>query len=226
VVLIPSMLVLARSYRPLVTLLAEHSRVLTIELPGSGRGSQLERPWTFEDYAHWLGRCLPMLGLQRPTVIGHSDSGAVALGLAAFYPELVGRVVLADSVGVERQPLLNVLGGRAVDAALEWQLTASGLHHPVYNLVRHWRNFVNLVAASAAATLPDYIQRVRVPALIAWGGKDHTMPARFAAQLQAALPRASVWRSSRGSHDWLIVQAGLFSRALRSFVEKGSLGPI
>jgi pimeloyl-ACP methyl ester carboxylesterase len=218
VLLLPSMLVLARSYRPTVRLLSQHARALTIELPGSGRGGKLSRPWAFEDYAQWLAACLRRLGLHQPTVIGHSDSGAVALALAALHPGLVGRLVVVDTVAVKAQSLMRVLIGRAVDAGLELPLTATGLHHAVYNLVRHTRNFAQLVVASAAAELPDYLHRVESPTLIAWGARDHTMPVSFARSLQSALRHAQMWRCESGSHDWLITHAAEFERVVRSFI--------
>src|SRR5438477_10133301 len=50
-VLLPSMLVLSRSYRPIIGELARSFRVICPEFPGVGHGSEVGPPWSFEEYA-------------------------------------------------------------------------------------------------------------------------------------------------------------------------------
>jgi pimeloyl-ACP methyl ester carboxylesterase len=93
VVILASTLVLARSYVWTIECLAPHFRVITVEMPGSSGASRPPRAWGFEDYAGWVTGFIDALGLDRPTLVGHSNSGGAALVAAAKYPDKVGRLV-------------------------------------------------------------------------------------------------------------------------------------
>lgn len=219
-ILLPSMLVLGRSYTWLRRVLCREFRIVVVEMPGCGEGSVLSEAWSFERYAQWLIKLLEQTPLRdRPTLIGHSNSGPVALILAATRPDLIGRLVVVDSVGADSaQSLLRVLGGRALDAVLEARLTFWGFHHILHNVFRHWRNFWNQVWLAVRYDATAYASRTATPTLIAWGRRDHTMPLRGAHTLDRAMPNAKVHVSPTGSHDWLITNPEEFTDALRAFV--------
>jgi pimeloyl-ACP methyl ester carboxylesterase len=201
--------------------LSSHFRVVVVEMPGSGRGQHVPHPWSFAAYADWLAEFLRVYGLRRVVVIGHSDSGAVALRLAAHNPEHIDRLVVVDTVGVRRQPLLNVLGGRAWDGAIEWKLTLWGFHHPLLNILRHGRNFWSLVKDSASQQPLPGAQDLSVRTVVAWGARDHTMPFSHCGILARQLGSAQVLVSRGGSHDWLITHADEFvERLLRVYSDQ------
>lgn len=219
-VLLATTLVRARPYAPLVRRLAPRFRVHAIDLPGCGGAERLPRAWTFEQYADWTGGALAALGLEGVTLVGHSNSAGVALVAGATLPAgRVRRIVLADGVGADASPsYFRVILGRAVDALLEPGLSLTGGHHLVYNLFAHTRNFFGQIKASVERDLRSYAPRVPVPALVAWGARDHTTPPRCGDALAALLPRPHQYTSPTGSHDWIITHPGEFAEAVEAFV--------
>ena len=158
------------------------------------------------------------LGLDRPVLVGHSNSGAAALIAAAERPDLFSRLVLVDAVGFEPDPsLLRVLAGRALDAAIEWKLSLWGFHHVLFNAAVHARNFFGQIRAAAGPRLVRYARENRVPTLLAWGGQDHTMPLEHAREALRAFPNAEMYVCEVGSHDWLITHAEEFAAAVGRF---------
>lgn len=225
VVLLASMVVLAESYRTSLAALRRRFRVVVAESPGCGRGSRLSEPWGISDYADWVADFLDLLRLDRgiecPTLIGHSNSGAVALTVAAQYPGRVSRIVLADTVGVdERCSILRVLASRAVDAVIEWPLTAAAWHHPVYNAIFHTRNCLRQVRWAGQTDLTPLGPDVRVPTLLAWGARDHTTPLRGAHRLHRLLRDGTLYVSPTGCHDWVVDHPREFTDALAEFVRR------
>lgn len=219
VVILASTLVMAESYEWTIDCLAPHFRVVTVEMPGSGRSGRPPRAWGFEDYGHWVAGFVAALGLGRPTVVGHSNSGGAALLAAAMHPQSVGRLVLADTVGGDTSPsLLRVLFGRAVDACLEPRLTVFGWHHVVYNSLVYTKDFFGQVWKSVYTDLRPQARRVTAPTLLAWGARDHTFPVRCAEALREVMPNATTYVSPKGSHDWLIDRAPEFAGVVRDFV--------
>lgn len=217
--LLPSMLVLADSYEWLLRRLALRHRVTLIEMPGCGRGARLERPWGFGQYADWLAAYLTEAEAGPLPMVGHSNSGAVAMILAARRPQLVSRLVLADPVGLDmRLSLPAVLAGRAVDALRELPLSVWGFGQPLYNLVRHTRNCLNQIALAAWSDLCDVAREIRVPALLAWGAADRTVPLSCLRLARRLIPHAQVHVARAGSHDWLITHARVFAGVLERFL--------
>jgi pimeloyl-ACP methyl ester carboxylesterase len=224
--LLASMLVRARSYLPLIRRLAAHFRVVAVELPGSGRSDAVQRPWTLVAHARWTARLMEQLQLERVLLVGHSNSGAVALLLAARHAERVERLVLTDTIGARRERSIpRVVGARLVDALFEWGLNVRAWWHIVYNALRHSRSFFHQVKVGALAALLRWAPRVQVPVLLAWGRKDHTMPLSCADRLLQHLPRAQVYVGA-GSHDWLITDAREFTRAVLAFTGATRRAPV
>lgn len=90
----------ARYFERIVPVLAEHGRVVTIDLPGFGqaRGERPGRACTVEDYADVVARLMDRLGLAPAVVVGHSMGAQIASRLARVRPDLVHRLVLLGPV--------------------------------------------------------------------------------------------------------------------------------
>jgi len=75
--------------------LAENHRVIAFDRPGFGYSDRpRNRMWTAQAQAALLQRALLDLGIEKPTVIGHSWGTLVALALAVDFPEQVRGLVL------------------------------------------------------------------------------------------------------------------------------------
>lgn len=223
--LVASQVVLARSYLPLIRRLSAHFRVLTLELPGCGHSVGTGEYWPPERYADWLAGFIRTVGIGPATVMGHSNSGPVALMLGAHHPELAARLLLIDSIGARAWPsLLSVLAGRAVDSVLEPWLTLRAWPHPLYNVLFHTRNFVGQVKLAARLDVLGAASSVRVPTLIGWGCSDRTMPPAGAERLRVQILGAKVY-FSRWSHDWCVTEPGEFTRVVVEFAKGGSALP-
>jgi pimeloyl-ACP methyl ester carboxylesterase len=225
VVLLASPLARAKTYRPTVGRLAAAHRVFAVEMPGSGRADRLPRPWSLAGYAAWAAGFLTALDLSDATVIGHSHSGAVTVVLAAEHPGRVGRIVVCDSIGAGGpHPLLRAVAAGVIDVMLEFPLVVRAWHHVAGNAVRHPWNFAHQVWASFTEDVTALASRVKVPALVAWGRRDHTLPPRCAAAYARSLPDAAVYLSG-GSHDWIISRADEFAGVVGRFVRGEPVSP-
>lgn len=80
--------------------------VVRIDFPGFGKSPPPPyEGWGVENYADNLAAFMRNLKLERASVVAHSFGGRVAIVLCAKYPELVGKLVLADSGGMRRYSL-------------------------------------------------------------------------------------------------------------------------
>jgi len=75
--------------------LAEHARVVALDLPGFGRSSPPRGGYAVDGFADVVAALARELALPPVTVVGHSLGALVALRLAHRHPDLVSSVVLA-----------------------------------------------------------------------------------------------------------------------------------
>jgi pimeloyl-ACP methyl ester carboxylesterase len=80
-------------FGPVLPALAEHRRVIAVDLQAHGRTADVGRPLRFETMADDVAALIGHLGLVRSDVMGVSMGGAVALRTAIQHPEAVDRLV-------------------------------------------------------------------------------------------------------------------------------------
>lgn len=111
--------------------LARSHRVIAVDRPGAGYSATA--PGTGADLAsqaRLLARLIEELGLQRPTVVGHSLGGAVALALALDHPHAVGALALIAPLSHPGQAVPPVFRAMAIRPRLLLKLVAWTLAVP------------------------------------------------------------------------------------------------
>src|SRR5579862_1209673 len=81
-------------------LLARRFHLFVPDLPGFGLTPRPEWMRDMSDYVLYLRDLLDALDLARPTLVGHSLGGWMALEMAVWYPERVARLVAANAAGL------------------------------------------------------------------------------------------------------------------------------
>jgi pimeloyl-ACP methyl ester carboxylesterase len=222
VVLLSSMFLLNRTYRPTLVALARRGmHAIAVQAPGSGLSSRLAAPWELEDYADWTGSFLETIRASRAVLIGHSNSGAVALLAGARHAARIAGVVACGAVGgAGCGSMRRIIPSRALDAFFEPLFSLRATPDAVYNLVHHPRNFASQIAL-ARRELTGSMPAIGFPVLLAWGARDFTMPQRCADSLRGAMPGAGLYISQRGSHDWLVARADEFADVVSAWIASG-----
>jgi pimeloyl-ACP methyl ester carboxylesterase len=224
IVLLASMLIRPRSYARLVHRLTKTFRVITIEPPGTGRASKLRRPWRFEDYAEHVLRVLDQLDVREVTLIGHSNSAAVATiaaGSAQPAASRIARIILADSVGCDpRHNFWRIGLARLADGLVEPGFSITALADVAWNLIVHRENFLEEIDQAIHWDAARHARRVRVPALVASGGLDLTFRPWCGLRLHEMIPRSQFVCFAHGSHDWLGTHPHEFATMAECYVDQ------
>ncbi|MFU8875728.1 alpha/beta fold hydrolase [Micromonospora sp. SL4-19] len=172
-------------FGPILPSLADHYRVIVVDLQGHGRTADIDRPLDVTLMADDVAALIDHLGLQKPDVVGYSLGGGVALQVAIKYPHQVGRLVAA-SANIRRNaiyPELLQQQGQVSGAAAEFMQDT-----PMYELYQRVaprpEDFPRLLdkIGEAMAKDFDYTEEVRglqVPALIVAADADMAPPSHF-----------------------------------------------
>ena len=100
--------------------LAEHFRVVALDLPGHGDSEKPRGDYSLGAYATVLRDLLEVLGHRRATVVGHSLGGGIAMQFAYQFPDRCERLILVASGGLGRE--VTLLLRAATLPGSEWVL--------------------------------------------------------------------------------------------------------
>ncbi len=208
----------ARDWDGLIAALARRHRVVAFDLPGFGRSSKGNEPYTPENYVTFLRYLMTEhIHARSFSLVGHSMGGAIALRYAARYPQDVTALVLVDVPGILHRmsysKYLSHLGINFLPSLYRAQNDhLRNLMSNILGLVEKiqpapeaivanpkWRqsllNAEPAKIAGLALALEDFspdIPRVQAPVLVLWGGRDPIAPLRTGRVLSANLPHAQL----------------------------------
>ena len=176
----------ALSWEKYIVQLSTDFHVIAVDIIGQPGKSAPARP-SFKGtaYAEWLVTLLNGLSIDRAHVMGHSLGGGLALKLAAFAPERVGKVVLIDPAGIIRlritpriiwksMPLLLRPGERSSRGLLELMSVQE-----VDPKAVEWMALVSKHVKSSLAPPPisnEELQAVKADVLLLSGEQDVFLP--------------------------------------------------
>ena len=110
-------------------------RTIALDLPNFGRSDRIDEA-DIDRYASSVAGFIRELDLGSPVVIAHSLGGAVGIALAVNHPELVSRLMLADSAAPDG-------------------LTTPEEHYGIIELYRTSRSLMKKALAAVTPTLDD-----------------------------------------------------------------------
>ncbi|HYZ18647.1 MAG TPA: alpha/beta fold hydrolase [Gaiellaceae bacterium] len=200
--------------------LARRFRVLVPDLPGHGLSAPLTGATTLDPYAECVAELAEAEGFAEAALVGHSLGALVSLRLAVARAERVNAVVLAGAAGIrsatrEAERWLNVVAflrpGHAY-ARLRRRIARSpALRYAVFGywaasdplalsdeavdgFLAHFGSHTDTKTARQALVRDDPrldLDRVRCPAYVLWGARDHQVPIddafEYARRLRAPL---------------------------------------
>jgi pimeloyl-ACP methyl ester carboxylesterase len=207
-----------RWWRDSLPALAEHRRVVLVDLPGFGgmRGQRFGLPQA----PALLGSLAESLELPERSVdlVGHSLGGLVCARLAAERPDLVRRLVLVAPAGALPSAAL-----RAHVLPLAATLARSGprlVRLAALDAARAgpatlWRAARQLLSYDVRADLAS----VRAPTLLLWGERDGLVPPSLGEAFRAMLPDARLQLLAGAGHNPMVERPDAFARAVLDFLD-------
>ncbi len=86
------------SYHKVAPTLAEHFRVIIVDIRGMGSSATPASGYDKKTMATDIYHLIQYLGLQQVYILGHDIGGMVAMSLAFNYPEIVAKLIVADGL--------------------------------------------------------------------------------------------------------------------------------
>ncbi len=233
-----SLAVTQEMWRPQIAALRERYRVLLFDTRGHGGSEAPVGAYTLEALAEDTVALLAALGIRRTHFVGLSMGGMIGQALALNRPDVLDRLVLADTMS--RVPA-------ETQTMWQWRIDtarAEGMAALVDHTVERWftpacyaagSDSIDQVRLMVRATAPtgyigcceairaldftDRLGEIRIPTLVVVGEQDPGTPVAAAEVIHKGIPGSALEVIEGASHLSNIEQAHAFNRAVLGFLD-------
>jgi pimeloyl-ACP methyl ester carboxylesterase len=193
---------------PLAARLAERFRVLVFDNRGAGRTDKPDEPYSIELMAADTAALMDAVGIERAHVLGISMGGRIALELALSRPERVRSLVLVSTAARTRAKVRLSWPARLLAVLVRLPPFRRMDPQPRYAFLRQRE-------ASRSYDATARLGEIRVPALVAHGRKDVTVPLEDAETLAAGIAGSELAVFGGGHAFFIRRRDELADRAVR-----------
>jgi pimeloyl-ACP methyl ester carboxylesterase len=182
----------ADTWGGLLEQLAEHRRVIAVELQGHGRTADIDRPFRWENFGDDLAALVGHLELGQVDLLGYSLGAAASLQAAIRHPGVVRRLVLVSTVYRRAGWFPEVLEGMAQVGRAGFETMRQSPPYAAYAAVApHVDAFPMLMDRTGELLRRPYdwtdqVRGLRMPTLLVYADAD-SIPPSHAAEFFALL---------------------------------------
>jgi 4,5:9,10-diseco-3-hydroxy-5,9,17-trioxoandrosta-1(10),2-diene-4-oate hydrolase len=182
-----------------------------------------EGTFSLDDVAAQYKGLLDALGVDRVTVVGNSQGGAVAITMALNYPALVDKLVLMAPGGLEsRETYMAMEGIKAMIRVLYKEGISKETMRKVFTLQLHDESKItdevieeryqvamtqhkDNIARIHVTNQEDRLSEIQCPVLCFWGANDKFCPASGASKIASRCPSSRTMLIASCGH-WVMVE--------------------
>ena len=208
---------------------AESHTVYNVDFPGFGESPEPPEVWGVEQYTRLIEEFARRLGLERPSLAGHSFGGRVGLLFASRGD--VDKLILIDAAGVKPRRSLKyyykvysfklmkrlmrlIFGRQGAERRIEAQRARRGSADYASSSPRMRAILSKVVNEDLKSVMPS----IKAPTLLIWGEDDTATPMRDARTMERLIPDAGLVSFPGCGHYSFLDNRGQFSAVLRSFL--------
>lgn len=205
----------------------------------SDKPDDVDHPLSF--FVECIKQTLDCAGVEKCTLVGNSLGGAIALGLALEYPQLVEKLILMAPGGLSElaeyqkmpgmQKVFQVFGsGEPVTPDVMKDLFATGLmfnpEHATDELVAERMQIMQIMNGHVMATmqipvLVDRLHEIQCPALGFWGMDEKMMPEEGIMAMVKNIRHMRTILVNECGHWVMVEHEAMFNRACLDFLQNG-----
>lgn len=205
--------------------LSEHYHVVAPDMPGFGTSEALDGYKQYLPYADFFAAFLKKLKLDSVNLVGQSMGGGVSFALAAHYPRLVNRIVVANSSAVPMPSIFKILFWRTpelIQQAFNSRMRAENFHLMrsfAINFSKRMPDILHTLHVPTKVDLRPILSQVQAPTLIIWGKNDIMIPEYAIEEMEKHLPNSTRLTVENGYHEWSLIYPEEFSRHVHGHLE-------
>lgn len=213
-------------------------RTIVADTMGYGYSTKPEDgAFSLSDVAAQYKSLLDAVGVDRVTVVGNSQGGAIAIAMALDYPELVEKLVLMAPGGLEqRETYMEMEGIKAMIRVLYKEGISKETMRKVFTLQLHDESKItdevieerfqvamtqhkDNIARIRVANQEDRLSDIQCPVLCFWGANDKFCPSTGAAKIAERCRNSRTMLISSCGHWVMVEYPTLFNTLTLAFLQ-------
>lgn len=213
-------------------------RTIVADTMGYGYSTKPEDgAFSLSDVAAQYKSLLDAVGVDRVTVVGNSQGGAIAIAMALDYPELVEKLVLMAPGGLEqRETYMEMEGIKAMIRVLYKEGISKETMRKVFTLQLHDGSKItdevieerfqvamtqhkDNIARIRVANQEDRLSDIQCPVLCFWGANDKFCPSTGAAKIAERCRNSRTMLISACGHWVMVEYPTLFNTLTLAFLQ-------
>ncbi|MDH4281372.1 MAG: alpha/beta fold hydrolase, partial [Myxococcales bacterium] len=218
--------------------LAEHGyRTIVPDTMGYGYSTKPEEgSYSLDDVAAQYKRLLDARGVDRVTVVGNSQGGAIAITMAIRYPDVVDKLVLMAPGGLEtRETYMAMEGIKTMIRVLYKEGISKETMRKVFRLQLHDESKItdevieeryqvamtqhkDNIARIQVVNQEDRLSEIQCPVLCFWGADDKFCPVTGALKIASRCPSSRTILIAECGHWMMVEYPKLFNELTLKFV--------
>lgn len=220
--------------RSIAKALDEGMRVISVDLPGHGATEEPSEIWGSDDFAAFIIKLIDKLGLENPSLIGHSFGGRTSIALASRpdSPRL-NKIVLVDAAGITpkrslkyyykvysykalKKLIFALYGKEKGQQKIEKRLKKRGSADYLSASPKMRAIMSKCVNEDLRKRMPE----IKTPVLLIWGENDTATPLGDAKIMEKAMPDAGLVSFPGCGHYSFLDNPGGFRAVIREFFKQ------
>lgn len=178
-------------------------RTINVDLPGHGQSSEPSAVWGIEDFTRLIEQLIIRLGLEKPSLIGHSFGGRISILLGSRNE--VDRILLVDAAGVKprhgfnyyrrvytfkaTKHLVNFFFGKKKGSEILDRMRSKKGSADYRNSSPRMRA---IMSRCVNEDLKHVMPAIKAPTLLIWGENDTATPLSDAHTMKSLIPDAGL----------------------------------
>ncbi|MDO4335064.1 MAG: alpha/beta hydrolase [Bacteroidales bacterium] len=178
-------------------------RTINVDLPGHGQSSEPPAVWGIEDFTRLIEQLIIRLGLEKPSLIGHSFGGRISILLGSRNE--VDRILLVDAAGVKprhgfnyyrkvytfkaTKHLVNLFFGKKKGGEILDRMRSKKGSADYRNSSPRMRA---IMSRCVNEDLKHVMPAIKAPTLLIWGENDTATPLSDAHTMKSLIPDAGL----------------------------------
>ena len=226
--------------------LSAHFQIVAPDVVGYGESDKPSAPYDRPFFSAWLQSFVKALSLEKVSLVGTSQGGAIALQYTLDNPEKVNRLVLVNSAGLGKvaqevpwNVKLSMMWQNLFPSpgSSQWFLEHHALFDPgkldqaMIELEEYGREVLRMPGGRrvfwlgrgrAVEPIPvERLGRILHPTLLIWGEVDRSFPLSSARAAAEMMPNAQLRVISKAGHTCFLEKPGEFNEVLLQFLMEG-----
>lgn len=204
----------------------EDLSLYALDLPSFGESPQAKKDLTLGDYTGVVKDFIGKKALGKVTIVGHSFGGRIGIKLAASYPEIVEKLVLVDSAGINlnRQKISFTKFVSKFFKPFFQPKFMQGLRKKIYEKLgaedylatpELKNTFLNIINED----LTENLAKINQPTLLIWGANDKETPLEVEKDMRQRIANSQEVILDGAGHFSFMDKPDSFCAAIKTFIK-------